>query len=437
MATSLWERSAAVAAKTPVERNRYVDFLRAVSIIVVVLGHWLMAAPEVAANGDLKAGHVLADLPWTQWLTWIFQVMPVFFVVGGFSNAASWRSAGGDYRTWLHNRLRRLVLPVLALLAVWAVLALVVLRSGLEPDLVRIGSQTALVPVWFLAVYVAVAALAPATLAAWNRWGWGSFAAMACAAVATDVVSLATGVDLIGWLNYLFVWGAVHQLGYAWRDDRFGGIKRRVLLAGAGLTSLVVLVFAFDYPVSMVGVPGAEINNTLPPRLPLLALGLLQAGLVLSLERPMRRWLARGAAWTGTVLINSMIMTIYLWHLTAMISVLGVSLAFEGAGLHIPAGTPRWWATRPIWLLLMAILTTPFIAVFSRFERPKRPTAAPPAWRGIGAVVMVCSGLGLLAYFGVGDDSGVNWPALALPFTGAWLGGVIPAGHKPVGSSPG
>ena len=39
----IWSRAAGLAAQTPAERNRYVDFLRAVSILVVVVGHWLIA----------------------------------------------------------------------------------------------------------------------------------------------------------------------------------------------------------------------------------------------------------------------------------------------------------------------------------------------------------------------------------------------------------
>ena len=42
---SAWTRAAEVAARTPPSRNRYVDFLRAASILCVVLGHWLAAAP--------------------------------------------------------------------------------------------------------------------------------------------------------------------------------------------------------------------------------------------------------------------------------------------------------------------------------------------------------------------------------------------------------
>jgi len=42
---SIWQQAADMAQKTPPERNRYVDLLRALSISAVVLGHWLMAAP--------------------------------------------------------------------------------------------------------------------------------------------------------------------------------------------------------------------------------------------------------------------------------------------------------------------------------------------------------------------------------------------------------
>ncbi len=41
---SIWSQAKDLAAKTPVERNRYVDFLRAVSILAVITGHWLIVA---------------------------------------------------------------------------------------------------------------------------------------------------------------------------------------------------------------------------------------------------------------------------------------------------------------------------------------------------------------------------------------------------------
>ena len=45
---SAWSQAKKLAEKTPESRNRYVDFLRAVSIGAVVLGHWIIAAPSMA-----------------------------------------------------------------------------------------------------------------------------------------------------------------------------------------------------------------------------------------------------------------------------------------------------------------------------------------------------------------------------------------------------
>ncbi len=83
-----WRRAQALAERTPVRRNRSVDFLRAASITVVVTGHWLMAAAWLD-DGQLRMGDMLEFAPWTQWLTWTFQVMPLFFMVGGYANGVS------------------------------------------------------------------------------------------------------------------------------------------------------------------------------------------------------------------------------------------------------------------------------------------------------------------------------------------------------------
>ena len=88
----IWSQASKMAAMTPEERNRYVDFLRSVSILVVIIGHWLIATAYVV-DGEMNAGHLLADRPQLHWLTWLFQVMPIFFIVGGYSNAVSLESS--------------------------------------------------------------------------------------------------------------------------------------------------------------------------------------------------------------------------------------------------------------------------------------------------------------------------------------------------------
>lgn len=423
----IWTHAARHAAQTPPQRNRYVDFLRAASICVVIFGHWLVVAPYTE-DGQLVVADALSLIPWTHWLTWLLQVMPIFFLVGGFANAIGWQSAQGrpdsSYALWLAGRLQRLVSPVLPVLAVWALIGLGAVWLDADRALLKIASQFALLPAWFLVVYILMVLLVPLAYRAWQRYGFVSFWALAAAAVLVDLLALGVGWSMLGWLNYLFVWLAVHQLGFAWQAGRMGGPRRCLLWAAGGMAALVALVALGPYPVSMVSVRGEEISNSLPPNLTLLALGVCQSGLLLALERPARRLLERGALWTATVLINGMIMTIFLWHVTTLLLMAGLS-QLTGFGLSIVPDTAAWWLTRPLWLAALAVALIPFVAVFTRFERigMAQRDAAPPAWRLLLGCGLVCFGLATLTLQGVPTTSwpGINLLALGLPFVGAAL----------------
>jgi hypothetical protein len=428
---SAWSRARSMAERTPSQRNRYVDLLRALSIGLVVLGHWLIAAPWADA-GRLRLDHMLAVQPWTQWLTWLFQVMPIFFMVGGYANGASWAAAlraGTPYRTWIAARLHRLVAPMLPLLAVWAVGAVIARLAGVPPGMIRVGSQVALVPLWFLAVYIVVVLLVPLTHAAWRRYGAASFWIPAVAAAAVDLARFGVGMTWLGWSNYLFVWIAVHQLGYFWRDGRIGGAARSLPWAVAGGAGLLAMVTVGPYPLSMVGVPGDEVSNTLPPSLAMLVLGIFQAGLLLSLERPARRLLGGATVWTATVLVNGTIMSVYLWHSTTMIGSIGLAHLAGGVGLGLVPGSGAWWSTRPIWLAMQLALLLLVLPLVARFERRAASPAGsePAAWRTIAGALLVCTGLALLALGGIGADNvlGLRWGPLLTVAAGACLLGIV------------
>ncbi|PZM89483.1 MAG: acyltransferase, partial [Actinobacteria bacterium] len=83
------DRARQLAERTPPERERVVDFLRALAIVAVVLGHWLVSVVEYDSDGRLTGRSALPDLPWAYPLTWLVQVLPLFFLVGGYANAAS------------------------------------------------------------------------------------------------------------------------------------------------------------------------------------------------------------------------------------------------------------------------------------------------------------------------------------------------------------
>src|SRR5205814_6430247 len=122
-ASRIRDVAARIDAATPAHRDRTVDALRALAIAGVIGGHWLVTA-LVLTRGRPGAGlhdaSPLAGLPALTPVSWIFQTLAIFFLVGGYAAARSFR---GGYRAWLCRRLARLTRPVAVLAAVWAPLA--------------------------------------------------------------------------------------------------------------------------------------------------------------------------------------------------------------------------------------------------------------------------------------------------------------------------
>ncbi len=402
-------RAAELAVRTPATRNRYVDFLRVASLGVVVLGHWLIAGIWID-EGGIHGRNVLELAPALTYATWLLQVMPVFFFVGGYANAASWEAAerkGIVYAEWLRGRMARLLRPTLVFVAVWTALAAFLAEVvGVEQELVESAAGLLAVPLWFLAVYVIVIPAAPPMLRLHRRHGVRVVLVLALATAAMDAARRLGGLDAAGWPNYLLVWLAIHQLGFFWKDGRLAGRVTRLVLAAAGLSAMVALTAADLYSHSMLGV-GDEGNNS-PPTLMLIVLAVWQLGLLLSFEEPARRWLQRPRVWTAVITANGMAMTVYLWHQTAM--VLAVVGAFvSGYGLRRPLLSGGWWASRPVWILAVMLALTPLLFLFIRVER------APPRARVGGSGVVAVAG------------------AVA---TGAGLVGLVIQGFLP-GSGPG
>jgi hypothetical protein len=130
-------------------------------------------------------------------------------------------------------------------------------------------------------------------------------------------------------------------------------------------------------------------------------------------------------AWVLVVGVSARIMTMYLWHLTAMVIVIGLALLAGGFGLGIEPLSGIWWVTRPIWFLIVGLATIGLVAIFGRFETPiDDPRPAPVWWRPVLAVLAICAGLGLLAAIGIADEEGLNGLILTLPIIGVVVGGI-------------
>jgi len=426
-----------LALATPSDRNRIVDFWRAAAILVVIFGHWLAASIWLDPDGEVQLMNSLEWVPGAAGLTWVVQVMPIFFLAGGYANArALHRVVSGEQprHEWINTRIRRLFTPVLPLLIIWAAL-IITLRGVIPPDIVRAGAMAATVPLWFMAVYLLLIALAPFTHAWWRRSGVASIAALFGAAIAVDVARLGFDVPLVGWLNFLFAWAGIHQVGYLWSHLDEQGIRARVgwIVAGSSLGALVALTAAGIYPVAMLGIPGSELTNVTPPTLAIALLGGAQLGFIWGTQGVVRRFTSTVTGWHLVVAVSGVMMTLYLWHLTAMALVGATGLSvFGGAAFSIEPGTAMWWLSRPIWVAILSVVALTLVGVFARYEWRISRRAAPSTGAVAIGVTFAVAATAMVAVEGLATPSAqVRWVIPAAAAFAATLVGALPGRKQP------
>lgn len=353
-------------AATPASRDRAVDALRAFAILGVVLGHWLVTALVADGNG-LHAASPLGDMPGLAPVSWAFQTLAVFFLVGGHvatRGYASARARGESYGRWLSARLARLFRPVAAVLGLWTVAAALLLLTGAEFATVHTLVKLALSPMWFLLVFAALTAATPLLTRLHPLWPL-------VVVLHIDLLRFGFGApSWLGWLNLAAGWLVPYSLGAAWTR---GELERRrsgwILLTG-GTAATAVLVAWAGYPASMVGVPGAAVSNLDPPTLAAVTFGLAQCGLALLLRGRLRRAMRRPVAWAAVASVNLFAMTIFLWHQTALMATTATGLLLGRLpGLHTLPDNLGWVAARLAWLPVFTLVLTGCWAAFRSCER--------------------------------------------------------------------
>ncbi|HEY7762660.1 MAG TPA: acyltransferase [Actinomycetota bacterium] len=403
-----------LVAETPVSRDRVVDFARAVSIIVVVIGHWMIGIIWWQ-DGVIRLTSAVGVTSFLWLATWFLEVMPIFFFVGGFSNYVAYEAHRGRGETngaFVRSRLARLLRPTLVFLGMWAivVLAMHAFEIG-EPTGPRVWGDATLLrgllppgatlpfgPLWFLAVYLVVVAIAPFTIRLHHRFGLWVPAAMAVGAIAADAIGFLGGVPIARWANVVFVLLFPHQLGHAYGDGSMLRWPRTAFwtMIAAGFGGLALLTnpwlfrFAGDvrfewfpgigaYPRSLLGTDVEAVSNAYPPTLCFLLGGVWSIGALMLLRPRLATWLRRPMAWAATIAVNGVIMTLFLWHMTAYLVAI---LLLWPLGLgHEPDSTSTWWIERVVWVVVPGAILAVLVAIFGRFERPRVAVEAEPSPR--------------------------------------------------------
>lgn len=370
-----------MVAATPTSRDRYVDFLRGLSILTVVFGHWLIGVNHID-QGVVYTTSAIGTVPNMWVLTWFMMVMPIFFFVGGFANFtgfASFTRRGKSAGAFRRSRMVRLLKPSAVFLGIWTTIQVALhlaniggtagFLRGVQPP----GSTVPFGPLWFLPVYIAVVLTAPWTIKLHHRFGAAVPAVMLAVICLVDTIAFGFDMPALRWVNGMTVWLLPHQIGYFYADGTLQRAGRRgaALLAAAGLAGLVVLTSVGSYPKSMLGTGLDTISNVNPPTICIATVGFWLIGLALLVHEQMTRFLQRPRVWKGTIAVNGSMMSLYLWHMTAYLVAM-VALMPLGIGTQATTNV-SWWIQRPIWIGVPALILVAFVAIFRRFETPSVP----------------------------------------------------------------
>ncbi|MFB7515288.1 acyltransferase [Streptomyces sp. NPDC056144] len=392
--SSLAKMARRIEASTPAHRDRAIDGLRALALLAVPTGHWLLGGFTLSSDGALHNASPLGTFAALAPASWVLQMLGIFFLVGGYASVLSYRRRKGSTRAWLGGRLARLGRPVLGVTAVWAAL-LPLLHFGFDVpvDTLRTASTLVIQPLWFVGVYTVVTALTPYCVRAARRLGVWAAPLLGSVAV-VDFLRYGPYADAVpSWLSLLNIlpgWLFAYQLGVSWGEGRVTRRHAWALLLG-GTALFAALLLQFGYPASMVGVPGEARTNSHPPSLLVLALAAAQSGAAILLRDRIGALLRRPALWAPVVIVNLSAMTILCWHQTAMLAAaIPASYAGEIPGLVGAPDSVGWILARLAWMPVFAGLLV-LVGRYARgFESP---------WAKTGRARRVLAGV-LAAGFG-------------------------------------
>jgi peptidoglycan/LPS O-acetylase OafA/YrhL len=368
------------APKAP-GRDRYLDLLRSLALVRVVLYHLFGWA----------------------WLTVLFPSMGVMFALAGSLMA---RSLNRPTLSVIRGRVRRLLPPLWAFGAVvlplmfiggwklsedpdhsgtWGLLELVnyVIPIGAPPYPWEVGfpkdllestwADQAVGPLWYLRAYLWFVLASPLLLWAFRRVPWATLLAPLAltAVVGTGLVTIPG--ELGNAVTDFAVYGSCWVLGFAHHEGVLAKVPRYLAVSG----SVMVMAFALWWASGHLGPEGWDLND-IP-----LAQAAWSFGFVVILLQYSPSWQelpGRLARWDKLVtLSNNRAVTIYLWHnLLIMATVPIIDLAYRLPFMQSDRAVAALDATDMLWMFFLvwpliglAILAFGWIEDLAAKRRPR------------------------------------------------------------------
>ncbi|CQD17851.1 acyltransferase family protein [Mycolicibacterium conceptionense] len=408
-ATGLFPSPAEVEAQTPAGRDRAIDVIRIASLVGVVFGHTIMATSTIRDDVFIWS-NLLTESTVFQALTWVFQIMPLFFFAGVAASVQSW-NPGSSWGGWLLKRCTRLYRPVFYYLAFWTV-ALAGLRFVLPEHVYEPIAGISIQLLWFLGAYVLVLAAVP-LLARITTAGQVTGAIVGTYAFIAAVDAIRINIDGYASLGYLntVVWLIPGVFGVAYRRHLL--TSAAALKVGLGMLGVnLALLYFGPYELSLVGIETQHLKNMTPPSLLLAGHAIMMCAFAIAAAPAINRWAQRPRVWWLTAIGNSGAMTLYLWHMPLL---LGLHLVFDylGADRYDPSA-PGFVALSLLQLALMAGMVAIAFTVLRPLENNPLPlwdggvvTRTGPRSAAIGLLLCVAGAATLTSVAWGLKDQGV------------------------------
>lgn len=390
---------APTAGAPSAHRDTGIDLVRAFCITAVVLLHAIMVGVTIGDVGPVFA-NASEGAWWIVPVSWMLQVMPLFFIIGGFSGFLAHhraRQRGATASAFVAGRVHRLLRPAVITIAVAGASLALLLAAGVGADLVATAGFRYGQPLWFLGVFLLCQALLPAMSALHRRAPLRTVGLLVAAALCVDAVRGATGLDAVGFVNLGFVWLALQQLGFFLADGTVDALSRRTR-AVVGIAALAALVVT-----TATGVYSPDLIESInPPTGVLLLVGAVHLSALSLVRGPLTALSARPAAAAFSSFVNRRAMTVYLWHMPVLLAMAGMSALLALAGwMHLPAlGSAAWWLGRPLWLVAALLFTALVAVVFAKAETAAPSLTALAPGRVARAVAIGAAGVVLLLVAG-------------------------------------
>ena len=397
----------------PPGRDRAIDVARLAALVVVMFGHCALLLATIDTRG-VRIGNTLGALPALTPVTWVLQVMPLFFLAGGAAGAYGYH-AGTPWGSWLFTRAQRLCRPVFWYLAAWSAILLVVRAVLGEASEAGLGGESVAL-LWFLGVYLLALAFVPALTRLTTSGALaGLLGSLLAAIAALDALRFAAASPMVAVANFVLVWliPMVFGVGYA---HRLIGVRSAGVVAVAAFAAQVGLVALGPYEVSLVVTGADRVSNVSPPTLVLAMQCVWMSSAFVVAAGSIQRWAQRRRVWRVVARGNAGAMTLYLWHIPA-IAVAAVALHLVGMDAY-DVHEPGFWARLALRALVFAVVMLVLFRLLTPLEHRTLPWWDAPV-RAVGvragvAGLSVCAAgiaLVLMAKSGLGEAPG--WCALA------------------------